>query len=181
MKEKKPFLGDIVMPASGFFCDKPILAAINGHAIGAGLGLAADCDIRIGVPKAKFSFPEVNVGFMAGGVELLNFMDTSTAVEMFLTGEPIDAQRALQVGFLNRLVEPEELMNEALRFADILKAKAPMTVKVAKRLIHNHLATALQESKLIFHTLIAPQADSQDMQEGIEAITEKRKPIFKGK
>jgi enoyl-CoA hydratase len=180
MRENKPKLMDIVMPGSGFFCDKPIIAAINGHAIGAGLGLACDCDIRIAVPKAKFSFPEVNVGFMGGGLELLNVMNMSTAVEMFLTGEPIDAERALRAGLLNRLVEPEKLMPEALRFAEIMKTKAPLTIKVAKRLIYKHKATSLQEYKLLFNTLIAPQLESHDLQEGIKSVIEKRPPVFKG-
>lgn len=176
-----PSLIDIAIPGSGFFTDKPIVGAINGYAIGAGLGLACSCDIRVASEKATFSFPEVNVGFMGGGLELITAMSPAVATELILTGEPISAQTALQSGFLNRVTPPEALLATALDYADRLKRKAPLTLRMAKRSIYRHRSTYLQDYKLSYYELIWPQLNSADIREGAAAILEKRPPVFEGK
>jgi len=171
---------DSVIPNNGIYIAKPLIAAINGWAAGAGLALCANCDIRVASEEARFVFPEAKVGTSKGGIELLNFMDTTTAVEMMLTGEPIDAQRAYQAGFLNRVVRAESLMKEAERFADILKQNAPLTMKMLKAYIFEHKKTLMQSWNMMYDMYIRPQEESTDVMEGIAAFKEKRVPQFRG-
>ena len=168
------------MPNMGVHITKPIIAAINGWAIGAGLGLCACADLRVASEKAMFSFPEVKVGWCGGGTDLLNVMNTTTAMEMYLTGEPIDAQRAYQAGFLNRLVPAENLMKEAERLADTIKGNAPLTIKMIKAHVFEHQKTLFQHWNIMNSLYITPQTLSSDFKEGVNALKEKRSPKFRG-
>ncbi len=171
---------DSAIPNVGVQVTKPLIAAINGAVVGAGLALCHNSDIRIASKDAVFMFPEAKVGICKGGISLLNFMDTTTAVEMMLTGEPIDAERALKAGFLNRVVTPELLMHEAERFANIIKANAPLTMKMVKAYVLDHHKTLMDSWNMMYHTYILPQEESRDLKEGFAAFKERRKPEFKG-
>jgi enoyl-CoA hydratase len=171
---------DSVIPNNGIYIAKPLIAAINGWAAGSGLAICANCDIRVASEEARFVFPEAKVGTSKGGIELLNVMNTTTAVELMLTGEPIDAQRAYQAGFLNRVVPAESLMKEAERFADILKHNAPLTMKMLKAYIFEHKKTLMQSWNMMYDMYIRPQEESTDVMEGITAFKEKRAPQFRG-
>jgi enoyl-CoA hydratase len=171
---------DSAMPSYALSSTKPIIAAINGWAIGAGFGLCVACDLRVASEKARFSFPEARVGLCGGGLDMLNVMDTTVAVEMMLTGQPIDAQRAYEAGLLNRVVPHEKLMEEAQNLADSIKDNAPLTMKMLKAFINEHQKTLMQQWKNMYHTLIMPQIESRDWKEGIAAFREKRPPHFRG-
>ena len=168
------------MPNHGLSSTKPVIAAINGWAIGAGFGLCVACDLRVASEKARFSFPEVKVGLCGGGLDMLNVMDTTVAVEMMLTGQPIDAQRAYQAGLLNRVVPHEKLMEEAQKLADVIKENAPLTMKMLKAYIFEHQKTLMQQWNNMYNTLIMSQIESHDSKEGIAAFGEKRPPQFRG-
>ena len=177
----EPYFLDRAMPNLGVQVSKPIVAAINGWAIGAGLALCSNCDIRVASEKARFSFPEVKVGICAGGIELIHSMQSTTVVEMMLTGEAIDAQRALQAGFLNRVVAPEDLIAEAEKYCNLLKRNAPLTMKMIKAYILEERMTLLQKYHMMHAVYIRPQEKSEDFQEGRAAAKEKRAPQFKGR
>lgn len=171
---------NFAMPNHGFQSTKPIIAAVNGWAIGAGFGLCVACDLRVGSEKAMFSFPEVKVGLCGGGLDMLNVMDTTVAVELMLTGQPINAARAYQAGLLNRVVPHEKLMEEARKLADVIKENAPLTMKMLKAYIFEHQKTLMQRWNTMYNSLILSQIQSHDLKEGIAAFKEKRAPRFTG-
>ena len=169
------------IPNFGVEVTKPIVGAINGWTIGAGMGLAVACDIRVMGENAKFIFPEPKIGFAAGGDEFLSCMPYAIAMELFLTGEPLDAKRAYDVGIVNRVVPSGELMNEAMKFANIIRENAPLTMKMLKMVAVTQTQSIRTAWLLMRSRYIRPQAESEDFKEGLRAFAEKRKPVFTGK
>jgi E-phenylitaconyl-CoA hydratase len=167
----------------GLHPDLPVVAAINGYAIGGGLEIALACDIRIASPNAEFALTEAKVGSIpgAGGTQLLpRTVGRSLAMQMLLTGERIDAERALQAGLVSEIVAPDGLLTRALAIAEAIAANAPLSVAAIKRLVRfgdeASLGAALQAERLAFG-LIRTTADRQ---EGRAAFTERRPPRFTG-
>lgn len=162
----------------------PVIAAVNGFALGGGCELAMACDIRIAAENAKFGQPEVNLGITPGygGTQrTTRLAGAGMALYLCLTGETIDAAEALRIGLVQRVVPPGELMSEARRIAQLIAGKAPLAVSATKRAIRDGAALPLAEGlaleALHFGTLI----DTSDFREGTSAFLAKRKPVFEGR
>lgn len=161
---------------------KPIIAAINGYAIAGGLELVLCCDIRIAAESARFGLAEVKWGIMpgAGGtIRLPRNIPYAVAMEMLLTGEPIDAQKALSFGLINRIVSNEELMDAAMQMAEKLCRRGPVAMRAIKESVLRSLA--LQQGLDFEAFLFDSLKNTQDSREGVKAFSERRKPIYKGK
>jgi enoyl-CoA hydratase len=169
------------IPNSGIEVTKPIIGAINGLTFGVGVALAMSCDIKVMAENTRFVFPEAKIGIALGGVDLLNFMPYATAMELYLTGEPLEAKRAYELGIINRAVPEEQVMPEAMRFADLIKNNAPLTMKMLKMFAIQHTLTVRSAWIQMESRYIKPQLESEDLKEGARAFKEKRKPVFKGR
>ncbi len=163
---------------------KPTIAAVNGYAFGGGCEIAMCCDIRIASERASFGQPEINLGIIPGGggtQRLPRLVGMGIAKEMVLTGQPIDAKRAYEIGLVNKVVPHEELMNEVKKMARILMSKSSVTLKLAKTAMDLGIETDLEIGLQIERELFAECFATEDMKEGLNAFLEKRKPNFKGK
>jgi (E)-benzylidenesuccinyl-CoA hydratase len=163
---------------------KPVIAAINGVAFGGGLELALACDLRIASHAARFALPEVRLGSLpgSGGTQRLPaVVGPSLAAQMILTGEPIDAARALAAGLVSELCAPEKLLDTALAHARAIARNAPLAVIAAKRLVRAAAATHDTQRLDFERRLFNELARTEDRNEGRRAFREKREPVFKGK
>lgn len=165
-------------------CDKPTIAAINGWALGGGSELVLATDIRIAADTAKLGLPEINLGLFpgAGGSQrLLRQVAPCKARELMFTGDRIDAQEALAIGLINRVVPQATLMNEAMALAQKIAEKSPLVLKILKRALlaggDMPLAGALAHEQ----AMIALVLDTDDAHEGCGAFLEKRKASFRGR
>ena len=163
---------------------KAVVMAINGFALGGGCEIAMAGDIRVASENAKFGQPEVNLGLIpgyGGSQRLTRLAGKGVATHLCLTGEIIDAQEALRIGLVTRVVPAAELLNEAKRVATLIASKAPLAIAACKRVINNgaHLSIddGLELEALEFGTLV----DTEDINEGTSAFLEKRKPAWKGR
>lgn len=163
----------------------PVIAAVNGAAVGAGLDLALACDLRIGQPGTRFGMPTAKLGFLYGvrGIErLLETVGLPLAKEMLLTGSLLPAPRALQAGLLSAVVAEEDLLSVARDQADVIADNAPLSVSASKRIV-DVLATAAltKENQAEIVALQNEVWRSQDAAEGARAHRERRSPIFTGR
>jgi enoyl-CoA hydratase/carnithine racemase len=162
---------------------KPVIAAINGYCLAGGLELALGCDIRIASRTASFGCPEVRWGILHGfgAMRLPATVPMSVAMEMLLTGDRIDAARALEVGLVSRVVAPEALLPTAEQLAERIGQNGPLAVKVTKELAwrarHQHPDDALR----FYSAVTALIHETEDSKEGPRAFAEKRTPRFKGR
>ena len=163
---------------------KPVIAAINGHAIAGGMELVQGTDIRISVAEAKFGVQEVKWAlFPAGGstVRLPRQIPYAKAMELLLTGDLITAEEALKCGFLNYVVEPAELMNKAMQIAEKLAANGPMAVQAIRKSAREVWGRPEEEALKLESTYSAPVFQTEDAIEGPKAFMEKRVPVYKGR
>ncbi|RYE08256.1 MAG: hypothetical protein EOP22_14430 [Hyphomicrobiales bacterium] len=163
---------------------KPVIAALNGSAIGGGLELALACDIRLSSNTAIFSLPEVKIGSLpgSGGTQrLARVVGIGRASEMLLTGAPIDAAQALTIGLVTRVCEPDELLAAAREMAGIIARNAPLSIRAAKQALGRSLDVELGEGLRYERELFLGLAQTEDRQEGRAAFREKRTPSFKGR
>ena len=183
--DMKRFLWETVYPIAFIIesLDKPVIAAINGAAAGAGLDMALMCDIRICSSRAKFSSSFINIGLLAGdgGAFLLpRLIGLPKALEMLLTGEVVSAEEAYRVGLVNRVVPKERLKAETRRLAETLASKPPQAVRMMKRSVYQGLNTSLRGHLDFVSSQLGLLTQTHDHQEAVRAFLEKRKPVFKG-
>jgi enoyl-CoA hydratase len=163
---------------------KPVIAAINGYALGGGCELAMACTMRIAADSAKLGQPEINLGIIpgyAGTQRLSRLVGRGAALEMLLTGDQISAADAYRLGLVNRVVTGANLMGEARKIAQALAAKAPIALRFIIDAVNNGLQMSFREAENHEATLFGLVATTEDMREGTRAFLEKRKPEFKGK
>lgn len=159
--------------------DKPVIAAVNGFALGGGCELAMACDIRIASEHAKFGQPEVNLGIIPGfgGTQrLARLVGKGFAKELVFTGDIIDAQTALRIGLVNKVVAPENLLNEAIAMAQKIASKGPAAILIAKSVINRGLEVDQAKGLAIERDGFVQCVASGEAKEGMEAFVEKRQP-----
>jgi 2-(1,2-epoxy-1,2-dihydrophenyl)acetyl-CoA isomerase len=165
-------------------CPKPVIAAINGAAAGAGMNLALACDLRIASTAAKFSQAFVKRGLTpdwGGSWFLPRIVGAAKASELIFTGDTIDAAEALRLGIVNAVVAPEQLMAEAYKLARKIADGPPVAIQLAKRAIHHNQDVDLR-SGLEFETFTQGICrQTEDSKEGVKAFLEKRAPVFRGR
>jgi enoyl-CoA hydratase len=164
--------------------EKPVIAAINGYALGGGMEVSMACDFRVASDKARMGQTEINIGLIPGwgGTQrLTRLVGKARAKELVYTGKIIDASTAHQWGLVNMVVTATELMTAVKQFAQELAGKAPVAVKVAKALIEKGAEIDLESALALEREGFGVVASSEDLQEGVSAFTEKRKPAWKGK
>ena len=162
---------------------KPVIAAINGYALGGGCELAMACTIRIAADTAKLGQPEINLGIVPGygGTQrLARLVGTGRALELLLTGDQIPAAEAFRIGLVNRVAPAAQLMTEAVQLAAALASKAPVATRYILEAVNLGTRMTLPEAQNFEATLFGLVASTEDMREGTSAFLQKRKPVFKG-
>lgn len=163
---------------------KPIIGAVHGFALGGGFELALCCDILFAAENAQFGFPEIKLGVMpgAGGTQrLTKLMGKTKAMEWLWLGEPMSAGEALHYGIVNRLIAPEVLLEETVRFAKKIAQQPPLSLRLIKEAVLKAVDYSLYEGMQIERKNFYLLFSSQDQKEGMKAFIEKRKPNFEGK
>lgn len=163
---------------------KPVIAAINGFALGGGCELAMACTIRLAADSARFGQPEINLGLIpgyAGSQRLPRLVGKGIALEILLGGDMITAQRAYEIGLVNRVVPAAELLAEAKKLAQALASKAPIAVRYIIQAVNEGLDAPLPVAQVLETALFGAIASTDDMKEGTRAFLEKRKATWQGR
>jgi enoyl-CoA hydratase len=163
---------------------KPVIAAVNGYALGGGTELALACHIRVASENAKFGQPEVNLGIIPGygGTQrLARLVGKGRALEMILSGDQIDAQEALRIGLVNKVVPLSELLKTAEALALKIAGKGQVAIKLALQAVNATSELPLAAGQALEADLFGRCCGSEDFKEGTTAFLEKRKPVFKNK
>jgi enoyl-CoA hydratase len=172
-------------PRVGTTCyvTKPIIAAVNGAAVGAGLALVEACDLVFAADGAWFGLPEIKLGLsVAPFIQSLWTLPQHILMELLLTGEPLQARRAYEIGFVNQVTSPEKLMSEVLTTANIITRNAPLSVRASKAMVYQGIeAMGMPAAHRVAKELFLPVRDSEDAKEGFRARAERRAPRWKGR
>jgi enoyl-CoA hydratase/carnithine racemase len=162
---------------------KPLIAAVNGLALGGGLEIVLACDLRVAAENARFGAPEVTLGLIPGWgstQRLPRQLPWAVAARILLTGQPLTAQEAFQVGLVNAVVPGADLMAEARRWAETLSKCGPLALRAVKRAMVEGYQLPLEEGLAVEQRLFNSLAYTEDLREGLAAFSEKRAPQFKG-
>ncbi len=163
---------------------KPVIAAVNGWALGGGFELVLVADIVIASERAKLGLPECKLGLLPGGggtQRLPRLVGRNKAKELLMMGEPITAADAERLGIVNKVVSPDDLMETTLAMARMIAERAPQAVQMAKQLINDGLEAPLETAITMETGMTATLYETHDAQEGIKAFFEKRSPVFTGR
>jgi enoyl-CoA hydratase/carnithine racemase len=170
------------IPNVGFRTDKPIIAATSGWVVGGGIVLVMMCDLMVATQDTQFYYPEAKLGTTAGGISaLVARMPHKLAMEIMLLGSKVPASRAYDVGFVNRVVPNGEHEAAALEMAEQLADSAPLVIAALKNLVNEIMPVGPIERMVATSQTIARVRQSADLQEGIRAYKERRKPRFEGR
>ncbi|MFU1983539.1 enoyl-CoA hydratase/isomerase family protein [Bordetella hinzii] len=162
-------------------CGKPVIAAVNGPALGAGFGLMAACDIWVASNNAYVSMPEINVGLAGGTALLQRVFGQSRARRMFFTGMKVSADELYRLGLIEASLPPEELMPYALTLAHEIAGKAPIALRYAKQAAQVTVAMPPREGYRFEQNITVALSDTEDAREAQQAFLEKRQPVYKGR
>lgn len=164
--------------------DKPVIAAVNGDAIGAGNDMALMCDIRIAADTARFAESYVKLGIVpgdGGAYFLPRLVGMAKALELLFTGDLIDAQEALRIHMVNRVVPADQLLDETYRLARKIAAQPPLAVQMIKRAAYQSATTDLRTALDLVSSHMAVVTETEDHLEAVKALLEKRRGVYKGK
>ena len=171
-------------PMRGMELWKPLIAAVNGVALGGGLEIVLACDIRIASEKARFGLPEITLGLIPGWgatQRLPRMIPWCKAAEILLMGKPIDAQEAYRIGLVNKIVPPEEVMPTAREWAETICQAGPLAVRATKEAMLRGIGMTLEDGLKLENDLEGYVLGTEDFIEGTTAFAEKRKPDYKAK
>jgi enoyl-CoA hydratase len=163
---------------------KPVVAAVNGFALGGGCELAMACTLRIAADSARFGQPEINLGIIpgyAGSQRLPRLVGKGRALEILLTGDMVSAARAYDIGLVNRVVPAADLLSEAKKLATALASKAPLATRYIIEAVNHGMEMPLAEAQHLEGTLFGLVASTDDMKEGTKAFLEKRQASWHGR
>ena len=177
--EGRGFAGIVERPA-----EKPLIAAVEGFAVAGGLEVALACDLIVAARGAKLGIPEVKRSLVAAGGALLRLprsLPRNVAMELALTGEPIEAERAHELGLVNRLADPGQALPEALELGEAIAANGPLALAATKRIMVESADWPESEFFDRQQEIVAPVMGSEDAREGATAFAERRPPVWKGR
>ena len=163
---------------------KPVIAAVNGFALGGGCELAMACTIRLASEAAKFGQPEINLGLIpgyAGSQRLPRLIGKGRALELLLTGDMVTASRAYEIGLVNRVLPAADVVSEARTLAQVLASKSPLAARYIIEAVNEGLDSTLSVGQGLEAALFGAISSSADSKEGTSAFLEKRKPVWQGK
>jgi crotonobetainyl-CoA hydratase len=163
---------------------KPLIAAVNGTCLAGGLELALACDLIVAAEEAVFGLPEVKVGLLAGAggvARVCQRIGVAPALELVLTGDPIDARRAYELGLINRVVPRAELLETAIALAERIAENAPLAVQRSKKLARDIIGATENETWKLNNEARISIMSTEDAREGPRAFAEKRPPVWKGR
>jgi enoyl-CoA hydratase len=181
--EEDPYRAEIVRTSFHRIrhCQIPVIAAVNGPALGAGTVFAALCDIRIAADTATFSMPEINVGRCGGAAHVGRLIGQGALRRMYFTGQPIDAAEAHRIGLVEQVVAAADLLPTARALAGVIAAKSPLGLRMAKRSLNEVEFLPVDDGYPVEQSYSTKLLATEDAREAARAVVEKRPPVFQGR